>query len=67
MIPIDGMQRTPLEFGITVLLTCLAELRWTFLKAERCGAGAYFGMLCNDNRATCSSFFALNTLSLAPR
>ena len=31
MIPVDGMQKIHLEFGIFVLLTCLAELlRWAF-------------------------------------
>lgn len=31
MIPVDGMQRIPLEFGLFVLLTCLADtLRWAF-------------------------------------
>ena len=33
MIPIDGMQRILIDFGIFVLLTCLAEwLRWAFWK-----------------------------------
>ena len=37
-----------------------------FLKAQKCAVGAQFGRCYSDNRTTCNTFFALDTLSLHP-